>query len=667
MRKNVLFFLLLISLLIVPLLSFSGFFITGVNLKNYPEILVYGSIDNTLPLSCKYVVKEGGKDFSIYDLKAGSRKDNSKVDFIFVFDTTGSMKNEINSVIRKSEDFANIVAKGGYDYQFSLVTFGDKIRNGDCGFTSNVNEFKNWLSKLSAYGGGDDPESSLDALVYASKLPARKDAQKVIILITDAGYHYKGDGTGFSKYTVSDTKIFIKKMGFTLFAVAPNTKGYRELTEGTGKLFDITSDKSFDSIINSIAKTFVNQISFKYKSVKGTPNDIVNFTVKVLSNKGIYTASGSYRVPLQPRVEEGSIVTEGWGVIDPSKNYTQALALAREAALLDAKSQILAYLKGVKIDGETTVADAMLTSSKVKAEAEGIVKNTDIVKESINKDFGVYTVKVKANFKYLIDAYGKESSYQMIWRKNFIKARGVVAINKSIKPIQRAVIMAKSGAIAVAQKELLEAIKGVNIDTETTVKDAETQDTLIKAKVSGLLRGAFVISESKPSEAMKNGYFWVEMGVYIKGENSVYNAVKDIIKPNTSKNPTIDSGSLKGLQSEKCPLPVPITSLIIDPNGFKIKATLKGYTIIGTDGKVIYTPDMISPDKATSIPNTIFMPDLYTAKSNDIAGKNPYIVKAIKVEGNKIYVNADEAFLTKTFKDSDIRKDGRIIVALNKK
>lgn len=652
-------------LMLIPLISFSNFFVTGVDLKNYPEILVYASLEEIHPLNCDYVVKEEGKKFDIYDLKIGARKENSKVDFIFVFDTTGSMREEINSMIKKSKDFANTIAKGGYDYRFSLVTFGDKIRNGKYGFTSNVEEFKNWLSKLSASGGGDDPELALDALVYASKLPARKDAQKVLVLITDESYHYRNDGTDFSKYTMEETKDFIKKLGFTLFTITPDTTKYRNLVGGIGKLFNIKSTKSFDNIVDAIAKTFVNQISFKYKTTERTPNEIVTFQVKALAKGGgMYEASGSYKVPLKPQVIESSIVMEGWGVIDPSKDYVQAKVLAREGAILDAKTQILAYLRGVKINGETTVADAMVTNSVVKTQLNGLINKTEIIEEKEDKDFGVYIVKVKVDFKSLIDAYNKNPSYEIIWHKNFIKARGIVALNKNIKPIQRAVVMAKSGAIAMAQKELLEAINGVYIDTETTVKDAVTENYNIKSRVEGLLKGAFVISQSSPQEAMKNGYFWIEMGVYIKGENSVYAAVEEEIKKEIKEEPVSEPVITEKKEPKKYPAPIPITALIIDSNGLNIKATLKGYTILTEDGKVIYTPGMIPPEKAITTPDTIFAPDLYSAKYNEVAGDNPYIVKAIKIEGNKIYVKADKDFLFETFKKTDIRKDGKIIVTL---
>jgi Ca-activated chloride channel family protein len=53
-------------------------------------------------------------------------------------------------------------------------------------FTSDFAAFRREVSKLQAAGGGDIPESSLDALDLASRQSFRRDAQHVLVLITDA-------------------------------------------------------------------------------------------------------------------------------------------------------------------------------------------------------------------------------------------------------------------------------------------------------------------------------------------------------------------------------------------------------------------------------------------------------------------------------------------------
>lgn len=71
----------------------------------------------------------------------------------------------------------------------------------------------------------------------------------------------------------------------------------------------------------------------------------------------------------------------------------QALALAKRAALVDAYRQLAGKLFGVKINGKDTVKDAMLTSSNITAQVNGLIKNASVVEESFSQ--GLYRVNVE--------------------------------------------------------------------------------------------------------------------------------------------------------------------------------------------------------------------------------------------------------------------------------
>ncbi|TQR57706.1 LPP20 family lipoprotein [Campylobacter troglodytis] len=76
----------------------------------------------------------------------------------------------------------------------------------------------------------------------------------------------------------------------------------------------------------------------------------------------------------------------------------QALALAKRAALTDAYRQLASKLYGVKVNGKDTVKDAMLGSSTITAQVNGLIKNAHIVDENFNQ--GLYRV----NLELKIDA-----------------------------------------------------------------------------------------------------------------------------------------------------------------------------------------------------------------------------------------------------------------------
>ena len=71
----------------------------------------------------------------------------------------------------------------------------------------------------------------------------------------------------------------------------------------------------------------------------------------------------------------------------------QAVALAKRAALVDAYRQLAAKLYGVKINGKDTVKDAMLISSTITAQVNGLIKNASVIDEFF--DQGLYRVNVE--------------------------------------------------------------------------------------------------------------------------------------------------------------------------------------------------------------------------------------------------------------------------------
>ena len=60
-------------------------------------------------------------------------------------------------------------------------------------FTSKVETFETWLTsyEFNAFGGGDEPESTLDALYLALNMPGWRESSthRVIILFTDSDTH----------------------------------------------------------------------------------------------------------------------------------------------------------------------------------------------------------------------------------------------------------------------------------------------------------------------------------------------------------------------------------------------------------------------------------------------------------------------------------------------
>ena len=118
-----------------------------------------------------------------------------KADVLFLLDATGSMGPYIEGVKHSIKAFVAEFQQRNIDAHVGLIAFRDRtgneepqslLFNGQV-FTTDTDCFSNAVGKLVPAGGGDTPESDLDALVLGAQQHFRKDAgRKVIVLITDA-------------------------------------------------------------------------------------------------------------------------------------------------------------------------------------------------------------------------------------------------------------------------------------------------------------------------------------------------------------------------------------------------------------------------------------------------------------------------------------------------
>ena len=174
-----------------------------------------------------------------------------KADVVFLIDNTGSMTDKIQHVNDNLFSFANSLSN--CNVQYSVISYGD-ISEGDSQifpFTSDVNTVKSNIVSMNRTGGGDGPESALEGIKDAInhlKTNGRSDATKQVILITDANYHYNGDGSK-STLTKDDVVALVQDSGVTLSSVIPlwAQSNYDTLTNG--KMLNI-HDNFYDSLLS---------------------------------------------------------------------------------------------------------------------------------------------------------------------------------------------------------------------------------------------------------------------------------------------------------------------------------------------------------------------------------------------------------------------------------
>lgn len=116
-------------------------------------------------------------------------------------------------------------------------------------------------------------------------------------------------------------------------------------------------------------------------------------------------------------LHRGYIETEGKAVPpDNVSTEAQGKLLAREGAILMARTRMLEILEGVRIDAKTTMVN-MMANQKVKQNVSGYVDGAEIVEGSENWDGEIYTIRVRKPLKELRKIVYREYEEEFTTRK----------------------------------------------------------------------------------------------------------------------------------------------------------------------------------------------------------------------------------------------------------
>jgi len=174
----------------------------------------------------------------------------TKAAVTWVIDVTGSMQPEIEAVKDTLLEFADIFEKRGVRLDLGLITFRDLTIGEDITihsfsgktFTRNAGEFKKEIEGLRARGGGEEPESSYDAIVKACEMEWPQGTDRVIVLITDAPSHTTSDG---GAYDIADVKAKMAEAKIAMAYAVTYTKKDR-IRDCYFPLLDPKTDQMFD-------------------------------------------------------------------------------------------------------------------------------------------------------------------------------------------------------------------------------------------------------------------------------------------------------------------------------------------------------------------------------------------------------------------------------------
>ena len=251
------------------------------------------------------------------------------------------------------------------------------------------------------------------------------------------------------------------------------------------------------------------------------------------------------------------------------------------------------------------------------------------------------------------------------WVGHKLVASGVGTPPSDTPNPMRAKTLAQRAAVIVAQRNLLEVVKGVHIDSTTVVEDFMAVDDTIVAKVKGVLAGAYV----ENMQILADGAIKVTMGMPLKGELAelllqmapvavdqaaidslpaqVHHASSDTqLDGQTVHSSAAPTGARKIMASSAGQLPGSAsiyTGLLIDARGTGFQPCFKP-NIYGRQ-KLLY-PDLdVNLSGAIDDGFVRFYRDMGQAQQSRRISPHPYVIKAVKTADNqRSLIVSPEAF-----------------------
>jgi hypothetical protein len=215
--------------------------------------------------------------------------------------------------------------------------------------------------------------------------------------------------------------------------------------------------------------------------------------------------------------------------------------------------------------------------------------------------------------------------------------------------------MAERAAHVVALRNLLEAVKGVRVDSTTLVENFMVTSDVIKTEVSGIVQGAMPMDK----KYMSDGSVEVTVGMKLTG------ALADALLPKAATTPPVLMTPPAGAPAAAAQL---YTGLIIDARGLNVKPAMAP-KVLNEDGKEVYGSAWINRDYAVREGMVGYMKDRDAAQSNPRVTDKPLMVKALKVSGDArvdtVISNTDALMLQSASQNLTMLQKCRVIILVD--
>lgn len=244
------------------------------------------------------------------------------------------------------------------------------------------------------------------------------------------------------------------------------------------------------------------------------------------------------------------------------------------------------------------------------------------------------------------------------WTTGLVTAVGIGAPPDHAANKAQARAMAERAAFSVAIRNLLEVVKGIQVDSATLVENMIVSNDLVKTRVTGLVKGAQPLKK----EVQPDGAVEVTVGVSLTGELVDIVIAKDFGRkaaafpakpapmpklpeappapPVPAAKPVVPQPAPSPSQPAKPSVPQSIasadsyTGLLVDARGLGLRPALAP-RLLDEQGKELYASEVLDRNQAVQSGVAGYAKDLVAGSRQPRVTDNPLVVKAVRATGTK--------------------------------
>jgi len=256
------------------------------------------------------------------------------------------------------------------------------------------------------------------------------------------------------------------------------------------------------------------------------------------------------------------------------------------------------------------------------------------------------------------------------WSKGVVRALGIGAPPENYYGKPQARPMALRAAKTIARRNLLEITKGVQIDSNTVVRDFMVESDVVTASVDGMVKGSRVVKQ----EYLSDGTVEITMEMSLSGGFAQLVLPKEIKQIEPIKPMAPEPAETPAPQPEAPAAPAPkaeaavYTGLVVDARGIDVRPAMAP-KILDEKGQEVYGSAFVSREFAVQQGMSGYARDLTAAQSNTRVTNSPLTVKGLRTEGpgrsDVVISNADASGLRGASEHLSFLKKCRVMIVVD--